>query len=291
MGPGATLIVAGLLGAAGGALGWRLLRETFEKPVFARTNVRGVEVPVGVGVLLPVVLVAAASLLVLADAADGVTLARPPLVSTVVAATGFGLLGLLDDLGGDGGSRGFAGHLRALARGQLTTGAVKLFGGGAVAVIVAATVTQQRPGRILADGALIALAANLANLLDRAPGRVAKLALLSAVPIAAAAGADDRLVGPAVVGATLAVLLWPDLRERLMLGDCGANVAGATLGLAVVLTTSSVTRTVVLAVIVALNLASERVSFSAVIDKTPPLRAFDGLGRLPSPPSRPLGRS
>ena len=281
MGPGATLIVAGLLGAAGGALGWRTMRETFRKPVFARTNVRGVDVPVGVGVLLPIVLVAAASLLVLADASDGVTLARGPLVSSVLAATGFGLLGLLDDLGGDGGSRGFAGHLRALGRGQLTTGSVKLFGGGAVAVIVAATVTEQRPGRILADGALVALAANLANLLDRAPGRVGKVALVCAVPVALAAGADDRLVGPAVVVAALAVLLWPDVREQLMLGDCGANVVGATLGLAVVLTTSATTRTWVLVAIIALNLASERISFSAVIERTPPLRALDRLGRLP----------
>ena len=80
--------------------------------------------------------------------------------------------------------------------------------------------------------------ANLANLLDRAPGRVAKVALLLALPVALVAGVDERMAGPVViVGATLA-LLWPDLREQLMLGDTGANVLGATLGLAVVLTTA-----------------------------------------------------
>lgn len=281
MGPGATLIVAAALGLVGGAAGWWLLRDTFAEPIFARTNVRGVDVPVGVGVLLPVVLVAAASVLVLAETADWVSLPLPPLLTTVLAATGFGLLGLLDDLAGDGGSRGFAGHLRALAGRRLTTGAVKLFGGGAVAVLVASTVSDERPARLLADAALIALAANLANLLDRAPGRVAKSALLAAVPIGLVAGIDDRLVGPVVILGALVALAGPDLRERLMLGDTGANVVGANLGLAVVLTTQASTRTAVLAAVLVLNLLSERISFSSVIERTPPLRALDRLGRLP----------
>ncbi len=281
MGPGPTLIAAALLGGFGAALGWTILRDTFAAPLFQRTNVRGVDVPVGVGVLLPVVLVAAAALLVLGERMEWVELDDGALRTAVAAATGFGLLGLLDDLAGDATSKGFSGHLRALGRRRLTTGAVKLFGGGAVAVLVASAGSDERPGRLLADAALIALAANLANLFDRAPGRVAKVALLASIPVAIAAGADQRLVGPAVVvGATVA-FLGPDLRERLMLGDTGANVLGATLGLAVVLTTAATTRTIVLVVLLVLNLVSERVSFSRVIDRTPPLRALDRLGRLP----------
>jgi UDP-N-acetylmuramyl pentapeptide phosphotransferase/UDP-N-acetylglucosamine-1-phosphate transferase len=68
-----------------------------------------------------------------------------------------------------------------------------------------------------------------------------------------------------------------------MLGDTGANVLGATLALAVVLTTAPSTRTVVLVVVAALNLLSERVSFSRVIQRVAPLRWLDGLGRLPPP--------
>ncbi len=262
MGPDATLIVAGVLGVAGGAAGWWLLGDTFAKALFARTNVRGADVPVAVGVLVPVVLVAAAAVLVVAEAADWLELPTGPLLTTVLAATGFGLLGLLDDLAGDGGSRGFGGHLRALIRGRLTTGAVKLFGGGAVAVLVSSTVSDQRVGRLLADAALIALSANLANLLDRAPGRVIKAALLAALPVAVVAGADPRLAGSVVVAGALLALLAPDLQEQLMLGDTGANVIGATLGVAVVLTTQPSTRTIVLVVVLVLNLLSERVSFS-----------------------------
>jgi UDP-N-acetylmuramyl pentapeptide phosphotransferase/UDP-N-acetylglucosamine-1-phosphate transferase len=281
MGSGPSLIAAAVLGLVGGTLGWSMLRETFAAPLFQRTNFRGLDVPVGVGVLLPVVLVAAGALLVLADRLEWAEIHDGALRTAVATATGFGLLGLLDDLAGDATAKGFAGHLRALAGGRLTTGAVKLFGGGAVAVLVSSAGSDERPGRLLADAALIALAANLANLLDRAPGRAAKVVLLAAVPVALSAGVDGRLAGPAVVAGATIALLWPDLRERLMLGDAGANVLGAVWALSVVLTTAATTRTAVLVALVVLNLASELVSFSAVIDRTPPLRALDRLGRRP----------
>ncbi|MEZ5178487.1 MAG: hypothetical protein R2746_09430 [Acidimicrobiales bacterium] len=68
----------------------------------------------------------------------------------------------------------------------------------------------------------------------------------------------------------------PDLREALMLGDAGANVLGAATG--VVLSTGWSPRWS-LVVLVALNAASEVVSFSRAIDSVAPLRAIDRLGR------------
>ena len=64
-----------------------------------------------------------------------------------------------------------------------------------------------------------------------------------------------------------------------MLGDAGSNVIGAVLGLAVVLECTALTRTVVLVVLGALTLASEFISFSRVIERVPPLRRLDELGR------------
>ncbi len=64
-----------------------------------------------------------------------------------------------------------------------------------------------------------------------------------------------------------------------MLGDAGANVIGAVFGLAVVLDCTSTTRTVVLAVLVGLTIASELTSFSRVIERVAVLRRLDGLGR------------
>jgi UDP-N-acetylmuramyl pentapeptide phosphotransferase/UDP-N-acetylglucosamine-1-phosphate transferase len=95
----------------------------------------------------------------------------------------------------------------------------------------------------------------------------------------AGSGAVGLALAPVLGGA--AGLLGDDLRERLMLGDTGANVLGAALGLAAVLELSSGPRWVVLAVLVALNVAAEVVSLSRVIDRTPPLRRLDRLGRRP----------
>ena len=45
---------------------------------------------------------------------------------------------LFDDVAGTGHEQGFRGHLRELSKGHLTTGSVKLLGGGAVALIISA---------------------------------------------------------------------------------------------------------------------------------------------------------
>jgi len=100
--------------------------------------------------------------------------------------------------------------------------------------------------------------------------------------LVATASASDRpaLVGVVAVVGACAGLLAFDLREQLMLGDAGANPLGAALGLGVVLSTGAVAQLAVLVVLVAANVAGERVSFHAVIRRTAPLRALDDLGRL-----------
>ena len=86
----------------------------------------------------------------------------------------------------------------------------------------------------------------------------------------------EVVAGP--LGASLAVLP-ADLRERVMLGDCGANAVGALLGLRLAAVPGRPARVGALAAVVGLTLASERVSFTRVIEATPGLRELDRLGR------------
>ncbi len=201
------------------------------------------------------------------------------MLATLVAVVGFGLLGAVDDLAGDVERKGFRGHLEALLHGRLTTGGLKLVGGLAVSALAVSCVTNDVG---VLDVVIVAGAANLGNLFDRAPGRVIKVSVLALAVLVALT--REHLDGAAlVVGAGVGLLAF-DLRERLMLGDTGANVLGAALGVAVVTQDpSTVATAAVAAVLVALNLVSERVSFSRVIAATPPLRWVDGMGRSRTP--------
>jgi hypothetical protein len=78
-----------------------------------------------------------------------------------------------------------------------------------------------------------------------------------------------------------AAILPADLDEQVMLGDAGANAYGALLGVALAARTGRIGRAGLLAGLVALTAASEKVSFTKVIESTPGLRELDRLGRRP----------
>ena len=278
-----TVLVGFLAGCAAGYGGWLMLRPTFAAEIFQRQNHRGLSVPTAVGLILPLAVLASETALALAEALDWEpnAVTDGPRAAVLILALGLGLLGLLDDLAGEGESGGFSGHLRALRHGRFTTGSLKLFGGAAVAIVAVQGPRSDSLGRVVLDAAVIALCANAANLFDRAPGRTVKVSLLAFVGLVAATGAPAELLAVAVVAGAAAGLLWPDLREQMMLGDVGANVLGGVIGLGVVIATAPTTRTIVLLGVLALNLASEAVSFSKVIDRVGPLRVLDRAGRRP----------
>ncbi|HEY7483486.1 MAG TPA: hypothetical protein VH912_03405 [Streptosporangiaceae bacterium] len=280
------LLIGGVLGAAAARAAYIALSK---RPpglnglpgdeVWGRTNHRGE----------PVTLLEGPAFVAGATAAGLVTpgLSSRMRAAVLVAGAGGGLLGAYDDLAGSGASRGFKGHLAALARGELTSGSVKLLGIGAAglaAAAIAGTGAGSKPGALVdiaINGALVAGGANLLNLFDLRPGRAIKVGLLAGAPLAAGASA-------AVVAAPLgaaAALLPEDLGERAMLGDAGANALGALLGLAATRLSRS-GRLAVLGAVVGLTAASEFVSFTKVIQSTPPLHWLDMLGRRPAPAPR-----
>jgi UDP-GlcNAc:undecaprenyl-phosphate GlcNAc-1-phosphate transferase len=208
-------------------------------------------------------------------------------LAVMVAGLGAVAFGTLDDLRGSAKRRGLRGHLGALARGEVTTGAVKLAGLAATGA-GAALIEGGDPADVAINAGLIAGGANLLNLFDLRPGRAVKVAALSAAALAAAGartpgrapGAGAAAVA-APLGAALA-LLPEDLGERAMLGDAGANALGAMLGAAAARTLPRPARAALLGGIVALTAASEKVSFTKVIAASPPLNWLDMLGRRPA---------
>lgn len=259
---------------------WLVLRPVFSSEVLARRNFRNRELPTGGGLALVVAVLGVAASAAVVEVIWAENTFRDAHVGVLVAVLGFGMLGFIDDVVGSGRDRGFRGHLRELGRGRLTAGGLKLLGGGCVGLIAVYVAGSQSATELLRDAALVALAANLGNLFDLAPGRVIKVALLTFVALVLVAWADAVLRSAAVVAGAAIGLLWPDLRERMMLGDAGANPLGAALGMGVVLAAAPATRGIVLVVLVLLNLSSEFVSFSRVIAAVPPLRLLDAVGRI-----------
>jgi len=278
-------VIATLFGLGAGAvvalLCWSATAQSFEVDALARTNYRDMPVVTGIGILIPVVVVIVAAIGRLVVAAGDVIAAWDGLTAgTLIAVLGFCLLGLFDDVAGMGQSGGFRGHVAALRDGEVTSGMIKLLGGAAVGLLTV-SVLQQDNGTVvglLRDGATVALAANLGNLFDRAPGRSTKFTATIFVVLSVVAWTSWMLPPAVAVGAGLG-LLGPDLKEEAMLGDAGANVMGAMCGIAALVAFwGSGQRWAVLAVLLGLNVLSEVVSFSKVIDGVGPLRWFDRLG-------------
>ncbi len=214
-------------------------------------------------------------------------------IALAVAGAGAAAFGGYDDHAGNGVRKGFRGHLGALRAGELTTGAVKIAGIGATGLAAALIAGPPAAARrddggvsvslaiadTLTDAGLVAGGANLLNLFDLRPGRAIKVALLGGGLLAQTRRGRASAAAPL---AAAAALLPEDLGERSMLGDAGANALGAMLGRAAASTLSRPARVGVLAVVVGLTAASERVSFTKVIERTGPLRRLDMLGRRPA---------
>ena len=209
-------------------------------------------------------------------------LAGPPdwraSVAIAVGGAGAAAFGAYDDLAGSGDRRGFRGHLGALRHGEVTTGAIKLGGIGLTGLASAAT-AGGAPADVVLNAALVAGGANLLNLFDLRPGRAIKVAVACTALLAPAGTA-----GPAApLGAGLA-LLPEDLGERAMLGDAGANALGAMLGASAAALPRPV-RIALLTGVAGFTVASEKVSFTKVIARTPALNWLDMLGRRPGDPA------
>lgn len=304
-------VVGAGIGVCAG-LGYVLRRKRIKASQWERTNFHGVTVSLRGGVAM-----AGASV---ASAAVASALSDQPRAALggVVASLGGGVAGYIDDVdqgAHDGGkvAKGLKGHLGALAHGQVTTGVIKIAGIGASALAASALVGSKatsvsgKVADLALNTVLIAGTANLANLLDLRPGRALKATVLVATPLsyfscaaaktpawetsgapsatpaapASASGASaQRLLASGLNAAAITALV-EDLQETTMLGDTGANAAGALLGTSLAANDSWKLRLGAALGVVGLILASEKVSFSKVIAANPALNWLDQLWRRP----------
>lgn len=288
--------VSTALAALGTTLSWSQGIAKFDAVArrLERVNFRGRTVSLRGGVGVAAGAVAASAQLGRALGAGAGT--RP--AAAAVAATGAaGAAGLIDDLDagahdGQTPAKGLKGHLSALARGRVTTGAVKIavIGSGALVagVLLArhrAAAPLRRPAATALDAVVSAVTiaswADVHNLLDLRPGRALKAAALLTAPLLAdrrRAAAASRALAAGCLGAAAAALPG-DLMEETMLGDTGANALGALAGTALAAHPARPVRVAAAAAGTGLVLASERVSFTRVIARTPALAALDAVGR------------
>lgn len=310
-------VVGAGIGVCAG-LGYVLRRKRIKASQWERTNFHGATVSLRGGVAMAGAAVASAA--VASALSDQPRAALGGVVASLGGGVA-GYIDDVDQGAHDGGkvAKGLKGHLGALAHGQVTTGVIKIAGIGASALAASALVGSKatsmsgKAADLVLNTVLIAGTANLANLLDLRPGRALKATVLVAAPLsylscagakAPASGASDapsvnpvspasgasaqrfsgasaqRLLASGLNAAAITALV-EDLQETTMLGDTGANAAGALLGTALAANDSWKLRLGTALGVVSLILASEKVSFSKVIAANPALNWLDQLWRRP----------
>lgn len=309
-------VVGAGIGVCAG-LGYVLRRKHIKASQWERTNFHGATVSLRGGVAMAGASVASAA--VASALSDQPRAALGGVVASLGGGVA-GYIDDVDQGAHDGGkvAKGLKGHLGALAHGQVTTGVIKIAGIGASALAASALVGSKatsvggKAADLALNTVLIAGTANLANLLDLRPGRALKATVLVATPLsyfscaaaktpawetsatasgavasetpaapASASGASaQRLLASGLNAAAITALV-EDLQETTMLGDTGANAAGALLGTSLAANDSWKLRLGATLGVVGLILASEKVSFSKVIAANPALNWLDQLWRRP----------
>jgi len=191
-----------------------------------------------------------------------------------------GLLGLLDDRHGSRSVGGFRGHFSELLRGRITTGAVKALLIPPIAFTAALLILRQPAVKAILTMAIVALSANALNLLDVRPARACNAWIAGCLALFVISA--DAPLWPLGLALGPVLVYWPvDAARRGMLGDVGANLIGAILGLQIATAAPVWARAAAVPLLLLLHVYSERRSLSAAIDASPWLRWLDwGTGTV-----------
>jgi len=273
-----------LLALAGGGLLAPALMRSLSAGGHTRANYRGRQLPVPFGLLsAATALLALVPLMLIARLADA-DVFHPEFLPVALYALGVLVLGLSGHSCGEGGTaggapaRGWRGHGAATLRGELSTGLLKAVGSLGLALLAMSYLGLSDWRWLLASGVLV-LATNVFNLLDLRPGRSTKAFVILGAALTLGASELRPLWTLGLFAAPALVAGLYDLREKVMLGDTGANLLGALAGLWLVLTLSGTGQVVALCVLLVITLYGELRSISTLVEKTPGLRELDSWGR------------
>lgn len=278
-------LLAGSAWLALALLGWRMRAGTLgflHRHGLTAANYAGTVIPVGTGVLLALL---GGAFYGMAELAAG-WLGLEGEMLTAIRDQGTALLlvfaaGWTDDLIGERHVKGLRGHWRDCAEKRTpSTGLVKA---AAIAAAALWVVSRQHVGLLeaAADWLTIVLASNGLNLLDVRPGRAWKGFALGTL-LVVAAGPDWTHCGwllPAAAGG--AVLIIGDLRGAHMLGDCGSNWLGFTLGCLLAFAGPAWVQAIGTGVLLVMHRLAEGGSVTAWIKRHKWADWLDQLGRLP----------
>ncbi|WP_350344686.1 hypothetical protein PRVXT_001115 [Proteinivorax tanatarense] len=180
------------------------------------------------------------------------------------------LLGYIDDVSNDNHNKGLKGHIRAISKGELTSGFIKAAG-------VPLTLLLYMGFSIfnIIEVFFLSLVVNLFNFFDLRPGRCQKVFILLFLPLTLLVDSSYNYL---ILGAVI-VTLYLDLAEMAVLGDGGANLLGAVMAINVIKLPTDIRIGLYFSVLI-LTIVGEKYSYTNIIEKSKILTFIDEIGRI-----------
>lgn len=248
-----------------------IMKVIYYKANLLRINFKGQNIPAGYGFII---LMAAVPVYIMM--AIGVGYSRDAW-TYIIAIIGFGIMGLVDDIHGTREVGGFKGHFSLLLKGRITTGIAKVVVGGILSLLLGLIIAGYQPFVIIVNGLLIALSANMLNLLDLRPGRAVSCFWLGLIILIAVFTKSmfDLMLLPVIIPCLY--LTYMDRSARVMMGDAGSNVLGAVLGVSFAMASGMLWKLVIIFILVCIHVYAEKYSISRLIESNRILRRIDRL--------------
>lgn len=279
-------ILALIAGALFSTLLPRFIRSFSKNERFLIENYQGKKLPAGGFALIILIFVAFSSFVMVVHLVDPLSsefvrsYALFAIISGALAST---IVGIFDDLS-PVNEKGFKGHLKALLKGKITPGNLKVIVIGAAAVTVSFILSKDYTNLVV-NVLLISLTSNAVNLLDLRPGRALKSHFFFLLLTLIAAIVNiDHLYLPSL---TFFWLCWMcpallflilDLRKKVILGDAGSNPAGFILGATWAAFDSIIPKVFLLGLVILVNAYAEFGSITKLIERSTYLKKLDNLG-------------